>query len=398
MKGEPVTQVKTGLDRLLEHPEAHLKPGSVGLLVNHTSVACDGRHSIVHFQTSRRHPLRKLFAPEHGLYGVDQDMIAISDQADPVSGLTIQSLYGDRADTLAPAAAGLDGLDNLVFDIQDIGSRYYTFIYTLANCMEACREAGVRVVVLDRPNPINGEQVEGNQVDPACRSFVGQYPLLNRHGMTVGELAGMFNDAFGIGCDLEVVSMQGWERAMWYDQTGLYWVPPSPNMPTVATATVYPGMCLIEGTLLSEGRGTTLPFEQIGAAYIDPHRLSARLEKENLPGVFCRPHFFKPMFHKGSGNVCGGVQLHVTDRARFKPLLASVAVIRAIHAEHPEQFAWRTEPYEFVSDRPAIDLLYGNPDLRKKLLPDGASLADIEQSWHPDREEFLKLRRQYLLY
>ena len=186
MKGNPVTQVRTGLDRLLDNPEKHLKPGPVGLLVNHTSVAGDG------------------------LYGVDQDMIAVSDAVDPVSGLTIQSLYGEEADTLAPSPNGLAGLDNLVFDIQDIGSRYYTFIYTLANCMAACREAGVRVVVLDRPNPIGGVQVEGNRVDEACRSFVGQYPLLNRHGMTVGELAGMFNDAFGIGCDLEVVPTCSW--------------------------------------------------------------------------------------------------------------------------------------------------------------------------------------------
>lgn len=398
MKGNPVTQVRTGLDRLLDNPEKYLKPGPVGLLVNHTSVAGDGRHSIVHFKTLDRHPLRGLFAPEHGLYGVDQDMIAVSDAVDPVSGLTIQSLYGAEADTLAPSPDGLAGLGNLVFDIQDIGSRYYTFIYTLANCMAACREAGVRVVVLDRPNPIGGVQVEGNRVDEACRSFVGQYPLLNRHGMTVGELAGMFNDAFGIGCDLEVVPMQGWQRAMGYEQTGLMWVPPSPNMPALSTAAVYPGMCLIEGTQLSEGRGTTLPFEQIGASYIDPHRLAARLAGDNLPGVFCRPHFFKPMFHKDSGNVCGGVQFHITDRKRFKPLLTGIAVIRAIYDEYPETFAWRSEPYEFVSDRPAIDLLYGNPDLRTKLLPNGASLDEIEASWQPDREAFLKLRGQYLLY
>jgi len=398
VKGNSVKQVKTGLDRLLENPGGHLKPGRVGLLVNHTSVAGDGRHSIVHFMGQERHPLTALFAPEHGLYGVDQDMIAVSDQADPVSGLTIQSLYGDQADTLAPSSGGLAGLDNLVFDIQDIGSRYYTFIYTLANCMTACRQAGVRVVVLDRPNPIGGAQVEGNRVNEACRSFVGQYPLANRHGMTVGELAMMFNDAFGIGCELEVVPMQGWERAMWYEQTGLMWVAPSPNMPRVETAAVYPGMCLIEGTRLSEGRGTTLPFEQIGAPYIDPHRLAARLAAENLPGVFFRPHFFKPVFHKGSGTVCGGVQLHVTDRPSFKPLLTGIAVIRAISAAYPEQFAWRSEPYEFVSDRPAIDLLYGNADLRTRLLPDGAPLAAIEQSWQPERDEFLKLRRQYLLY
>jgi len=393
-----VTKVKSGLDRLLEHPEKHLKPGRLGLVVNHTSLAGDGVHSIVHFRSNTRNPLTQLFAPEHGLYGVDQDMIAIADARDPVSGLAIRSLYGHQAESLTPEAAGLKDLENLVFDIQDIGSRYYTFIYTLANCMQACREAGVRMVVLDRPNPLGGLLVEGNLVDDAYRSFVGQYPLPNRHGMTVGELALLFNDAFEIGCELEVVAMQGWQRGMAYEDTGLLWVAPSPNMPTLATATVYPGMCLIEGTQLSEGRGTALPFEQIGAAYIDPWRLASRLAEARLPGVFFRPHLFKPVFHKGQGEVQGGVQLHVTDRARFKPVLTGIAVIRAIYDEYPDAFAWRSEPYEFVSDRPAIDLLYGNPDLRTRHLPGGASLEAIEASWQQGREAFLKLRAGYLLY
>jgi uncharacterized protein YbbC (DUF1343 family) len=260
--------------------------------------------------------------------------------------------------------------------------------------METCKKAGVPFIVCDRPNPINGVQVEGNLVDESCRSFVGQYPLPNRHGMTVGELALMFNDHFGIGCDLTVVPMRGWNRAQWFDETGSTWVAPSPNMPTPATATVYPGMCFVEGTQLSEGRGTTLPFEQCGAPYIDSHKLACALMAENLPGVYFRAQYFKPMFQKWANETCGGVQLHVTDRKRFKPVLTGIAVLRAIIKLYPRKFKWRTEPYEFVKDRPAIDLLYGNSDLRE----DFVSLSDVEESWEKDLKEFIKLRKKYLLY
>ncbi|MCZ6513479.1 MAG: DUF1343 domain-containing protein, partial [Nitrospinae bacterium] len=289
-------------------------------------------------------------------------------------------------------------IDTLVFDIQDIGARYYTFIYTLANCMHTCKAVGVPVVVCDRPNPINGVQVEGNLVREGWHSFVGQYSLPNRHGMTVGELAQLFNHHFGIGCDLTVVPMQGWQREMWYDQTGLLWVAPSPNMPALATATVYPGMCLIEGTQLSEGRGTTLPFELCGAPGIDAHQLAEALAEDDLPGVLFRPQYFKPMFQKCAGETCGGVQLHVTNRAAFKPLITGIAVIRAIARLFPKIFQWRTEPYEFVSDRPAIDLLYGHPELRETLLHGPQSLRDIEDSWQADLENFQVIRKAYLLY
>jgi len=393
-----VTHIVTGLDTLLADPERYLQGQSVGLVVNQTSVAGDRQHSIAHFKNQNWFKLKKIFAPEHGLYGVDQDMVKIVDNHDRASGVKVLSLYGDTSDSLSPNPAHLADLDNLVFDIQDVGARYYTFIYTLANCMEICREAGVRMIVCDRPNPINGIDVEGNLVGHEWRSFVGQYPIANRHGMTVGELAKMFNKTFGIACDLTVVPMRGWERNMWYDQTELPWVPTSPNIPTLGTATVYPGMCLIEGTQLSEGRGTTQPFELIGAPFIDAHKLADDLKKENLPGVFFRPHYFKPMFHKWGREVCGGIQLHVTDRDRFKSLLTGIAVIRAILKLYPNQFAWRTEPYEFVNDRLAIDLLYGNSLLRQKLLENGESLQSIESSWQEELEEFKLLRQEFLIY
>ena len=393
-----MNRIITGLDTLLTDPERYLHGQSVGLIANQTSVAGDHRHSIDHFKSHGWFSLKKIFAPEHGLYGIDQDMVKVNDNHDLASGVNVLSLYGDVENSLCPHPEQLANLDNLVFDIQDVGSRYYTFIYTLANCMEICRETGVQMVVCDRPNPINGVDVEGNLIDDKYRSFVGQYPIANRHGMTVGELAKMFNTTFGIACDLTVIPMRGWERSMWYNDTGLPWVAPSPNMPTLDTATVYPGMCLIEGTHLSEGRGTTLPFELVGAPYINPHKLADELKKEQLPGVHFRPHYFKPMFQKWNREVCGGVQLHVTDRNPFKPFLTGIAVIRAISRLYPEQFAWRTEPYEFVSDRLAIDLLYGNSTFRENIMNDDETLGTIEDSWNEDLEEFKKLRQEFLIY
>jgi uncharacterized protein YbbC (DUF1343 family) len=327
-------------------------------------------------------------------------MIHIPDEVDPISGLNIKSLYGKNEASLVPDPALLVGIDNLIFDIQDVGARYYTFIYTMANCMTICKDAGIRMVVCDRPNPINGNSVEGNLVGETWRSFVGQYPLPNRHGMTVGELAKLFNDYFNIHCDLKVVPMSGWSRDMWYDQTGMVWTSPSPNMPNLATAIVYPGMCMIEGTLLSEGRGTTLPFEQIGAPFIDPHKLVARLEKDSklLPGVQFRPKYFKPMFQKHAGEVCAGLQFHVTNREQFKPLLTTLALLRAIAEIYSKQLQWRTEPYEYVSDRLAIDLLYGNEKLRETIFSTNFSLTALENSWQEELTSFLEQRQEYMIY
>lgn len=395
-----MTRTVTGIDHLLSLPEKYLKGKTVALIVNHTSLSGDGKHSITRLQYQSTFTLQALFAPEHGLYGTDQDMVHIPDETESLSGLNVKSLYGKNEGSLVPDPVLLEGIDNLVFDIQDVGSRYYTFIYTMANCMTACKQAGTQMVVCDRPNPINGKSVEGNLVGEPWRSFVGQYPLPNRHGMTIGELALLFNSHFGINCDLNVVPMTGWDREMWFDQTGLIWTPPSPNMPTLGTAIVYPGMCLIEGTLLSEGRGTTLPFEQFGAPFIDPYKLISRLEKDvpHLPGVFFRPQYFKPQFQKHAKEVCAGLQLHVTDRAEFKPLLTTLALLRAIVELYPDQLQWRTEPYEYVSDRLAIDLLYGNPKLRQSIFQSEFALEVLENSWQEELTTFLPIRQKYLIY
>ena len=391
-------RVTPGLERLLSNPENYLCGSTLGLVVNQTSLTGNGCSSITQFRNNNQFKLSTLFAPEHGLYGVDQDMVPIIDETNPISGIPVKSLYGANASSLTPSPDLLNEIDNLVFDIQDVGSRYYTFIYTLANCMQTCAASNTRMVVCDRPNPINGLKIEGNLVREEFRSFVGQYPLPNRHGMTVGELARLFNDHFSIKCDLKIVPMEGWDRSMWYDQTGLPWVPPSPNMPTLSTATVYPGMCLMEGTLLSEGRGTTTPFEQVGAPYINAGALAQTLNEKNLPGLFFRPQYFKPQFQKWSGKICGGVQLHITDRDKIKPLVTSIAVLYSIKKLYPNDFAWRTEPYEFVSDRLAIDLLYGSPTLREEIGSGTLSLDDLESAWEEETKEFLPQRKACLIY
>jgi uncharacterized protein YbbC (DUF1343 family) len=391
-------RVTLGLEKLIENPSKYLYGSTIGLVVNQTSLTSNGEFSIDKFYNNKSFKLKTLLAPEHGVYGVDQDMALVENETDPLTGLTIQSLYGSDASSLTPSPTLLNGIDNLIFDIQDVGSRYYTFIYTLANCMKTCAQSNTRMVVCDRPNPINGLEVEGNIVKKDFYSFVGQYPIPNRHGMTVGELALLFNEHFGIKCDLKVIPMEGWERQMWYDETGLPWVAPSPNMPTLSTATVYPGMCLVEGTLLSEGRGTTLPFEQVGAPYINAETLAKILNKENLPGLFFRPQYFKPQFQKWSGELCGGVQIHITERKKIKPLLTSISMLFCIKKLYPNNFLWRTEAYEFVSDRLAIDLLYGDPTLRKAIDTGTLSLNNLESIWAEDIKHFSSQREACLIY
>jgi uncharacterized protein YbbC (DUF1343 family) len=339
----------------------------------------------------------RLFAPEHGIRGEAQDMEAVAETVDLSSGLPVQSLYGSDEGSLRPPDESLDGIDAVVCDLQDVGSRYYTFVYTVSHVMEAARDAGVPVVVLDRPAPLDGRTLEGPVLDPSCASFVGRYPIPVRHGMTVCELATMFNDRFGIGCDLRVVPMSGWRRSMDFDDTGLPWVPPSPNMPTPGTAYVYPGGCLVEGTNLSEGRGTTRPFEWIGAPWIDGPALAEALRAAGLPGVAFAECRFRPTFQKHAGVGCAGVFVHVDDRRAFRPFATYLVLLQACRANDPERFAWRATPYEFVTDRPAIDLLLGRPDLCG-MIEAGVALEEMEATWSRDLEEFRATRGSFLLY
>jgi uncharacterized protein YbbC (DUF1343 family) len=391
----PQQKVRTGLEVLLESRLGLLDGLRVGLIVHPASINSRYEHAADLFFDNPRVRLTALYGPQHGIRGETQDnMIEWQTFRDSRTGLPAYSLYGE---TRKPTPEMLGDVDVLVFDVQDVGTRVYTFIHTMALAMQAARECGKRFIVADRPNPINGSQVEGNLLEPGFASFVGMYPIPMRHGMTVAELALMFNQEFDIGCDLEVVRMQGWRRAMWFDQTGLPWVLPSPNMPTVETATVYPGQVMFEGTAVSEGRGTTRPFEIIGAPYIEPRRLVGRLSEEKLPGCLFRPLHFEPTFHKFRGERCGGLQLHVTDRDAFKPVIAGVAIIAAIRELYPDQFAWKAPPYEYVYDKLPFDVINGS-DRTREMIEAGGPLAEIEAGWKSGLEEFAARRDRHRLY
>jgi uncharacterized protein YbbC (DUF1343 family) len=386
--------VVTGLQRLLESDIDRVAGKTIGVIANPTTVDRELRHGIDLLDAREEVDIAILFGPEHGLRASAQDLIEVGDDADPITGLPVRSLYGP---TRVPTEEMLEGLDAVVFDIQDVGSRYYTYIWTMAHAMEACARDDVELIVLDRPNPIDGVHVEGNLIEGSYLSFVGLYPIPNRHGMTAGEIARLVNDEFGVECRLSVVEMKGWRRSEWFDDTGLPWVMPSPNMPTLETATVYPGACLIEGTNLSEGRGTTRPFEIMGAPWIDGTKLVVALEDEDLPGVRFRPVCFEPTFQKFHGKLCGGVQQHITDREAYRPLRTGYALIRAARRLWPDEFGWRPPPYEYELERPAIDILAGNGSIREQLERD-APLSEIEDAWQVDLARFKEIRERYLIY
>ena len=346
--------------------------------------------------------LARILAPEHGFWGVAQDMEAVDHEGTLKQGVEVLSLYGDTPESLKPDASMLDGLDVLVIDVVDIGTRYYTYAWTAVLCIEAAAEAGLRVVVCDRPNPLGGDAVQGPMLRDDHTSFVGLHPVAVRHGMTLGEIVGFLNGERGLRGDIEVVRCEGWKRSASFERTGLPWVLPSPNMPTLDTAFVYPGGCLIEGTELSEGRGTTKPFELVGAPWIDAPRLVVHAGKAIrdaglAEGLVLRPCRFKPMFHKHAGRVCHGVQVHVTDRERFAAFETYLALIMTIRRLWPDEFAWREKPYEFVTDRPAFDLLCGGPAIREAI-EGGAEMPELVALWQDDSSRFVETRRRYLLY
>ena len=390
-------RVVVGLERILSDQISLLQGKRVGLVVNPTSVTPELAHAIDLFHAHTAIDLKAIFGPEHGARGDAQYMVDVGEEHDARTGLKVHSLYGKTKESLRPTEAMLKDVDVMVVDIQDIGSRYYTYIYTMSYCMEAAAQFGKEVIVLDRPNPLNGVLVEGNVLNRPLQSFVGRYPIPTRHGMTPGELARLFNEEFGINCKLTVVPMRGWNREMWFDQTELPWVIPSPNMPTLETAAVYPGMCLLEGTNVSEGRGTTKPFEFVGAPWIDAYALAGALTDEKLPGVRFRPHYFSPTWDKCKGERCGGVQLHVTDRDAFRSYATGIAVVKHLRRLGGKSFDWRREEYEFENKELAIDLLLGRHEIRRAIEVD-RPVTEIEASWKEELEAFLKIRKKFLLY
>jgi uncharacterized protein YbbC (DUF1343 family) len=384
-----------GIERLCESEVGLIRGARVGLVCNQASVDHDFRHSADVLRSLELANLKALFGPQHGIRGDVQDnMVETPHTLDRETGLPVYSLYSE---TREPTEEMLADLDVLVCDLQDVGCRIYTFVYTIANCMRAAAKFGKRVVVCDRPNPIGGDAVEGNVLEQEFASFVGQFPIPTRHGMTAGELARMFNSHWGIGCDLEVVSMEGWSRDLWFDETDAPWVLPSPNMPTLDSATVFPGTVHLEGTQVSEGRGTTKPFELLGAPYIEAAEFERHLQGIGLPGVRFRASNFLPTFQKHAGKVCGGVQVHVTDRRRFKPVLTGVAIVKACFDLYGESFRWKEPPYEYVFDKNPFDVISGTDALRRAL-ERGDSLEAIRDSWAEGVSEFMNSRSEYLLY
>jgi len=351
--------VELPLDHLSELWPNKFRGARVGAVIHPASISSTLEHAsrILERHGGNLFRLAAFFGPQHGFLGQTQDnMVEWKSYEHPRLQILVYSLYGDHRE---PTVEMLRGLDVLLVDLQDVGSRYYTFVWTLYLCMRACEKCGITIIVLDRPNPINGVTTEGPVLDPNYTSFVGMHPLPVRHGRTIGELAHQFrNEAFP-NCELFVLSMTNWERAMWFDQTGLPWVMPSPNMPTLETATVYPGMCLLEGTNISEGRGTTRPFEILGAPFIDAEKLCTHLNNLKLPGVFFRENYFQPTFQKFAGQLCGGAQIHIINRERFEPFKTGTEIIRAIQSLYPDQFAWKQPPYEYETEKLPIEILLG---------------------------------------
>ncbi len=388
--------LKTGLDLFEKHWPKKLKGSRVGLLVHPASVNRRLEHAVNLLLKTKKIELKAIFGPQHGIHGETQDnMVEWEGFKDRQTGLPVFSLYSHSR---KPEPAMLKDVDVIVIDMQDVGSRYYTFIWTMELCMQACHEMGKSVVVLDRPNPLGGALTEGPVLDMDYASFVGQRPLPVRHGMTVGEIGSYLKDEFYPSLNFDVIPMKGWRRKMWFDMTGLPWVMPSPNMPTLDTAIVYPGMCLLEGANLSEGRGTTRPFEIFGAPFIEPELLVKQLKGFKLPGVVFRPLYFQPAFQKHVGKLCGGAHIHITNRERFKPFKTGVAVIKAAHDLYSEHFLWRKPPYEYETEKLPIDILAGTDRLRKDI-ENGEALERMEEWWKEQSLQFQrKVRRRYLIY
>ena len=386
-------KLRLGSEQLLA--SGALKNTRVGIVSNPASIDASFQHIVRAIADEPDVTLAAIFGPQHGYRADVQDnMIETAHANDPTRGVPVYSLYSE---TREPTAEMLKGLDVLVVDLQDVGSRIYTFVYTMANCLRAGKKHGVPVIVTDRPNPIGGDTIGGPMLVQGFESFVGQFPIPLQHGMTIGELARLFNEAFGIGADLTVVPMENWRRSMYYEETGLPWVMPSPNMPTIETAVVYPGTVLFEGTNVSEGRGTTRPFELIGAPWVDADALAAKLGTYNLPGVHFRPVVFEPTFQKHAKHTCGGCQIHVVDRTPFRAVETAVAVLVEIRAQNPAKFEWRQPPYEYEHTKLPFDILAGSSELREQI-DAGLPVRTIASTWLPELERFRKTCQPYLLY
>ncbi|WP_067615280.1 exo-beta-N-acetylmuramidase NamZ family protein [Dissulfuribacter thermophilus] len=389
-----MAKVVTGLESLALDPRP-LKGLRIGLLCHQASIDSRLRQAKnILFELFGK-DLKCLFSPQHGLYADKQDnMVESEDMIDEDLGIPVFSLYGKRR---KPSTDSLSNIDCLIIDLQDVGTRVYTYIWTMCLCMKEAAKAGIKVVVLDRPNPLGGERVEGNLLSPDFFSFVGMAQIPMRHGMTIGEIALYLRREFGLDLDLKVIKMAGWNRRMYFDETGLPWVWPSPNMPTLDTALVYPGQVLLEGTNLSEGRGTTRPFEVFGAPYLDIKVISREMEGSDLKGFYLRPQYFEPTFHKWHGETCKGVQIHVIDRYKFEPYLFTLTLLSVVMRHFKDDFSYKLPPYEYEFERLPMDLLIGKQEIRM-LVEDGMDSTGLREVLRRDQEAFCEMRQAYLLY
>lgn len=390
-----MNRVLTGLDCIEFEKWKRLKGHRLGLLANQASVnhnLSTAREVIAHLFPGQ---LKALLGPQHGYGGEDQDnMVETPHSHDETLNIPVFSLY---AESRNPDAAMFDLIDILIIDLQDVGARVYTFASTMLNCLKAAAKCGKRVVILDRPNPLGGDVVEGNLLQPELFSFVGPYSLPMRHGLTIGEMARIFNHLFELDCDLEIIPMQGWQRNMLWDQTGLRWTMPSPNMPLPQTAQVYPGQVIWEGTNLSEGRGTCRPFEIFGAPFLDTKAIKKMLDTGAGTGCYLQEYQFRPTFHKWAGELCHGFMIHILDPHAYQPYYTSLALLQAIMDLHQRDFAWKQPPYEYEYKKKPIDIIMGNSSLRRGL-ESGKPLHLIRGGWLPELESYVSWRRPYLLY
>ena len=393
-------RIQTGIEKLLVDPPPILQGKSLGLLANPASVACpdgNGRFQSTRALIANHFPnqLKVLLSPQHGFFAEKQaNMVPSEDLIDPVLNIPVFSLYGK---TRMPTESMLEPIDILIIDLQDVGTRVYTFIYTMALCLQAARIYHKEVLVLDRPNPAGGNRIEGNCLKSDYASFVGLYPIPMRHGLTIGELARLFNDHFDIGCELHVTPMSGWKREMLFQDTGIAWIPPSPNLPTPTSALVYPGQVLWEGTNISEGRGTTQPFEIFGAPFLNTAQLEALTPKEKLAGVHLRPLAFEPASDKWEKNLCIGFQLHITNTTLYRPYITTIMLIQAVVSAYSDSFQWKSPPYEYEFEKLPFDIITGDPAVRKAI-ENMDPVEDLEKTWAEDLKCFEEIRRPYLLY
>jgi len=390
-----MTIVQNGIEKLIRKPQQWISNERIGLLCNPASVDRHLSHSRQLVNQVFPEQLKALYSPQHGFFAEKQDnMIESENMLDPVFKIPVFSLYGK---TRIPDARMFEPIDVLLVDLQDVGTRVYTFIYTLSYCLEAARKYGIRVVILDRPNPLGAITVEGNCLAADCTSFVGRYPIPMRHGLTIGEIGVLFNDYFEIGCDLQVIPMSGWKRSMLFGDTGLPWVAPSPNLPTPVSTLVYPGQVLWEGTNVSEGRGTAQPFELFGAPYIDVPKILGALENTKIPGAILRPTVFEPTSNKWQQTACNGFQIHVTDPQRYQPYATTLHLLQAMILHHSEQFEWKAPPYEYEFERMPIDLIIGDRSIRQRL-EKLEPVDEIESSWQEELDRFKKVSKDFHLY